>query len=114
MRVLVLIVVLLVLVIALPIAGWALWLLVSAAIVGAIIGGLARLVLPGRQEIGIFTTIVMGWIGSLLGSLIGRHIFHVGTFLTVLCEIAVAAILVAITSSRAGNAVAHRNGSLRW
>jgi uncharacterized membrane protein YeaQ/YmgE (transglycosylase-associated protein family) len=110
----VLIVVLLVLLVVLPIVGWALWLLISAALVGAIIGGLARLVLPGRQEIGIFSTIVIGWIGSLLGSLIGRHLFHVGTVLTVLCEVAVAAILVAIASSRAGNAVAHRNLKLRW
>ncbi|HEY7010883.1 MAG TPA: hypothetical protein VH395_18165 [Jatrophihabitantaceae bacterium] len=109
-----LIVVLLVLVIALPVIGWALWVLLSAALVGAIIGGLARLVLPGRQEIGIFTTIVIGWIGSFLGGLIGRHVFHVGTILTVLCEVAVAAILVALASSRAGSSVAHRNASLRW
>jgi uncharacterized membrane protein YeaQ/YmgE (transglycosylase-associated protein family) len=110
----ILIVVLLVLLVVLPIVGWALWLLISAAIIGAIIGGLARLVLPGRQEIGILATIVIGWIGSLVGSLIGRHLFHVGTFLTVLCEIAVAAILVVIASSGAGNAIAHRNSSLRW
>jgi uncharacterized membrane protein YeaQ/YmgE (transglycosylase-associated protein family) len=110
----ILIVVLLVLLVVLPIVGWAVWLLISAAFVGAIIGGLARLVLPGRQEIGILSTIVIGWIGSLLGSLIGRHLFHVGSFLTVLCEIGVAAILVAIASSGAGNAVAHRNNTLRW
>ena len=109
----ILLVVLLVLVVVLPIAGWALWLLISAALVGAIIGGLARLVLPGRQEIGILSTILIGWIGSLVGSLIGRHLFHVGTLLTLLCEVAVAAILVAIASSGAGNAVAHRNSSLR-
>jgi uncharacterized membrane protein YeaQ/YmgE (transglycosylase-associated protein family) len=110
----VLIVVLLVLLLIVPIVGWALWLLLSAALVGAIIGGLARLVIPGRQQIGFFTTIVIGWIGSLLGSLIGRHLFHVGTFLTILCEIGVAAILVAIASSGAGNTVARRNSSLRW
>ncbi len=111
---LILIVVLLVLVVVLPIVGWALWLLISAALVGAIIGGLARLVLPGKQRIGIFSTVVIGWIGSLIGSLIGRHLFHVGTFLTILCEIAVAAILVLLASSGAGNAVANRNSSLRW
>lgn len=109
----VLIVVLLVLVIVLPILGWALWLLLSAALVGAIIGGLARLLLPGKQEIGILSTIVIGWIGSLIGSLLGRHVFHVGGFLTVLCEIGVAAVLVALASSAAGNAVAHRSSSLR-
>src|SRR5579875_2831962 len=111
---LVLIVILIVLVVVLPIVGWALWALISAALVGAIIGGLARLLIPGRQELGIFATIVIGWIGSLFGSLIGRHLFHVGSFLTILCEIGVAAILVALASSGAGNAVAHRRSSLRW
>jgi uncharacterized membrane protein YeaQ/YmgE (transglycosylase-associated protein family) len=110
----VLLVVLLILVILVPVVGWALWLLLSAAIVGAIIGGLARLVLPGRQHIGILSTIVIGWIGSLLGSLLGRHVFHVGTVLTILCEIGVAAVLVAIASSGAGNSVARRNATLRW
>jgi uncharacterized membrane protein YeaQ/YmgE (transglycosylase-associated protein family) len=111
---LVLIVVLLVLVVVLPVVGWALWILISAAVAGAGIGGLARLVIPGRQNIGVFNTIVIGWIGSLFGSLIGRHLFHVGSLLTVLCEIAVAAILVAAASSGAGNAIARRNTSLRW
>lgn len=111
---LVLIVVLLVLLVVLPIVGWALWVIISAAFVGAIIGGLARLVVPGRQDIGILTTILIGWIGSLVGSLLGRHLFHVGTFLTILCEIGVAAVLVAIASSGAGNSVARRNRSLRW
>src|SRR5579875_3389713 len=111
---LVLIVILIVLVVVLPIVGWALWALISAALVGAIIGGLARLLIPGRQELGFFTTVVIGWIGSLLGSLIGRHLFHVGTFLTVLCEVGVAAILAAIASTGAGNAGANRNKPLRW
>jgi uncharacterized membrane protein YeaQ/YmgE (transglycosylase-associated protein family) len=110
----VLIAVLLVLVIVLPIVGWALWLVITTALVGAVIGGLARLVLPGRQEIGIFSTIVIGWIGSLVGSLIGRHLFHFGSLLTVVCEIGVAAALVAFAGSGGGNAIARRNGSLRW
>jgi uncharacterized membrane protein YeaQ/YmgE (transglycosylase-associated protein family) len=111
---LVLILVLLVLVIVLPVVGWALWLLLSAAVVGAVIGGLARLVLPDRQHIGILSTIVIGWIGSLIGSLLGRHVLHVGTLLTVLCEIGVAAILVALASGGAGNSLARRNRTLRW
>lgn len=110
----ILLVVLVVLLVVLPIVGWALWLLISAAVIGAIIGGLARLVLPGQQQIGILSTIVIGWIGSLFGGLIGRHLFHVGTFLTLLCEIAVTAVIVAVASSGAGNVVARRNSTLRW
>ncbi len=109
-----LLVVLVVLVILVPIVGWALWLLLSAALVGAVIGGLARLVLPGRQPIGMLSTIVIGWIGSLIGSLLGRHVLHVGTVLTILCEVGVAAILVALASGGAGNALARRNNTLRW
>jgi uncharacterized membrane protein YeaQ/YmgE (transglycosylase-associated protein family) len=111
---LVLIAVLVVLLIVLPIVGWALWIIISAAIIGAIIGGLARLVLPGKQEIGIFATVVIGWIGSLFGSLIGRHALHTGRFLTILVEIGVTAVLVGIASSGAGNGIARRSNSLRW
>ena len=102
-----------VLVVVLPIMGWAAWILISAAL-GAIIGGPARSVLPGRQEIGIFSTIVIGWIGSLFGGLIGRHLFHAGTFVTVLCEIVVAAVLVALAGSAASNMIGGRTRSLRW
>jgi uncharacterized membrane protein YeaQ/YmgE (transglycosylase-associated protein family) len=94
-----LIAVLVILIIVLSIAGWALGLLLSAALVGAVIGGLARLVLPGRQEVSIFATVVLGWIGSLVGGLFGRHVFHVGTLLTIACEVGAAAVLVAIASN---------------
>jgi uncharacterized membrane protein YeaQ/YmgE (transglycosylase-associated protein family) len=36
-------------------------------IVGAIVGALARLVLPGRQAYGMVVTIVLGIVGVLLG-----------------------------------------------
>lgn len=100
-----LIAVLIVLIVVLAIAGWALWLILSAALVGAIIGGLARLLIPGRQEISVFATIVLGWIGSLVGSLVGRHVFHVGSFLTILCEIGAAAILVGVASGSASRSL---------
>jgi uncharacterized membrane protein YeaQ/YmgE (transglycosylase-associated protein family) len=100
-----LIAILIVLLVVLAIAGWALWLILSAALVGAIIGGLARLALPGRQDISVFATVVLGWIGSLVGSLFGRHVFHVGSFLTILCEIGAAAILVGVASSTQGRSL---------
>ena len=42
--------------------------IISAIIVGLIIGALARLVMPGQQNIGIIMTIVLGVLGSLIGS----------------------------------------------
>ena len=42
--------------------------IIGAIIVGLIIGALARLVMPGKQNISILMTIVLGAIGSLAGS----------------------------------------------
>jgi uncharacterized membrane protein YeaQ/YmgE (transglycosylase-associated protein family) len=45
---------------------------ISAVIVGLVIGVLGRLVLPGRQRIGIFVTFVIGVAAALLGSFVAR------------------------------------------
>lgn len=42
--------------------------IIGAVVVGAIIGALARLVMPGKQSIGVVMTILLGVVGSLLGS----------------------------------------------
>lgn len=42
--------------------------IIAAIVIGAIIGALARLVLPGKQSISIPVTIGLGAIGSLVGS----------------------------------------------
>lgn len=42
--------------------------IIAAIVVGCIIGPLARLVLPGKQNISLIMTIVIGAIGALLGS----------------------------------------------
>jgi uncharacterized membrane protein YeaQ/YmgE (transglycosylase-associated protein family) len=42
--------------------------IISAVVVGLIVGALARLVMPGKQNIGVIMTIVLGVLGSLIGS----------------------------------------------
>ncbi len=42
--------------------------IIMAIVIGAIIGALARLVLPGRQNIGILLTIIIGIVAALLGT----------------------------------------------
>ena len=42
--------------------------LLSALIVGAIIGALGRLVLPGRQRVGWIMTVLIGVAAALLGT----------------------------------------------
>lgn len=49
--------------------GWiTMWTIIAALIVGCIIGPLARLVLPGKQNISLPITVVLGALGSLGGS----------------------------------------------
>ena len=42
--------------------------IISAIVIGAIIGALARLVLPGRQQIPLWLTIVVGVVAALVGT----------------------------------------------
>lgn len=46
--------------------------IISSIIGGAIIGGLARLILPGRQNISLPTTILAGIVAAFLGTLVAR------------------------------------------
>jgi uncharacterized membrane protein YeaQ/YmgE (transglycosylase-associated protein family) len=46
--------------------------IIGALLAGLIIGPLARLVMPGRQDIGILGTIVAGAIGALVGGIIAQ------------------------------------------
>jgi uncharacterized membrane protein YeaQ/YmgE (transglycosylase-associated protein family) len=40
----------------------------SALVVGLIVGALARLIMPGKQNIGLIMTIALGAVGAFLGS----------------------------------------------
>jgi len=51
-------------------------LLITLIIVGLIAGALARLLVPGRQNISILGTIVLGIIGSFIGGFLGYLLFH--------------------------------------
>ncbi len=71
---------------------------ISAIIAGIVIGALARLVLPGRQPIGILLTILTGIAGALLGGAIIAG-YTENFWLTLLVQVIVAVILVAILSA---------------
>ena len=47
--------------------------IVLAIIVGALIGLVARLVMPGKQNIGMIMTVVLGALGGLIGSWVAGH-----------------------------------------
>ena len=84
------------------------WLL----IIGLIAGALARLLVPGRDPMGILGTIALGIVGSLIGgtllSLIVLHRFAIG-FSGIIGSIigAVIALLIYRASARRGTRVLH-------
>ena len=45
-------------------------------IVGLIAGALARLIMPGRDPMGIIATIILGIVGSLVGGLVSMAIWR--------------------------------------
>ncbi len=46
--------------------------LISALIIGLIIGALGRLLVPGKQNMGILVTMAVGVVAALLGTAIAR------------------------------------------
>lgn len=85
--------------------------IIGAIIVGLIVGALARLVMPGHQNIGIIMTTILGALGSLVGSWLcyqlGYHNANGGfKWIPFLVGIVVAVVFIAIylriTGRRAG------------
>jgi uncharacterized membrane protein YeaQ/YmgE (transglycosylase-associated protein family) len=84
------------------IISWILW--------GLVIGLIARLVLPGRQPIGLLWTIALGVAGSLVGGLIATELldiadndeFDFGSFLiAVATSVALLALYLRMRARRA-------------
>ncbi|MFJ4776181.1 GlsB/YeaQ/YmgE family stress response membrane protein [Streptomyces sp. NPDC088762] len=80
--------------------------LISALVIGVIIGVLGRLVLPGRQRIGVLWTIVVGIAAALVGTALARAMGVGSTdgvdWLEWLIQIALAALGVAALSRAKG------------
>ena len=94
----VILVVVLALVLSVAVIGLAfklLWL----AIVGLVIGALARLVIPGQQRIGVLWTSLCGIGGSIIGGVIADAA-DLGWILSAVVAVAVAAGLILFAESR--------------
>jgi uncharacterized membrane protein YeaQ/YmgE (transglycosylase-associated protein family) len=74
--------------------------IVSLLIVGFVIGGLGRLIVPGPNPIGAGRTLGVGLIGAFVGGLIGG-LLGLG-FFAIIFEVAISAGLVYMVSGRSG------------
>ena len=50
--------------------------IISFIVIGLIAGAIARLLVPGKDALGIGATIVLGMVGSLIGGFLGYLLFH--------------------------------------
>lgn len=78
--------------------------IITAILIGLVIGALGRLVVPGRQPIPIWLTIVVGIVAAFLGTLLARAL-GIATatsgidWMELLVQVVVAAIGVVITAN---------------
>jgi uncharacterized membrane protein YeaQ/YmgE (transglycosylase-associated protein family) len=70
--------------------------IIGVIVSGLIIGGLGRLIMPGRQPIGCLMTILLGVAGGVLGWYLGHDVADVNNFVTFLIQIVCAALLVGL------------------
>ena len=77
--------------------------IITAIVIGAIIGALARLVLPGRQNISILLTVVVGIISAIIGTLLAKAVGVADTpgidWIELILQVAVAAVGVTVVGS---------------
>jgi uncharacterized membrane protein YeaQ/YmgE (transglycosylase-associated protein family) len=48
--------------------------IITAIVIGAIIGALGRLLLPGRQPIGVLMTVIVGIVAAIAGTAIAQRV----------------------------------------
>jgi uncharacterized membrane protein YeaQ/YmgE (transglycosylase-associated protein family) len=77
--------------------------IIWSIIIGAIVGGIAEFLVPGRQHLGFWKAALLGIAGSIVGGLIGRLFskpvpgasFHPAGFLmSLICSVALLLIWI--------------------
>jgi uncharacterized membrane protein YeaQ/YmgE (transglycosylase-associated protein family) len=83
-------------------------------VAGLIIGLLARLLLPGRQKIGLLWTLLLGVIGSLIGGTIA-NLLNTGDIweLNVIGFVSAVVVSVVLLSAAERSSLAGGQGQLR-
>ena len=79
--------------------------MIGFIIAGLIVGALARLLMPGRQKIGLLWTLLLGLAGSVIGGTLANLIGTGDIF-----ELNIIGFIVAVLSSIALLTVAERAG----
>jgi uncharacterized membrane protein YeaQ/YmgE (transglycosylase-associated protein family) len=86
--------------------------MIGFLVAGLVIGALARLIKPGKQNLGLLATLGLGLVGSLIGGLIAQFfgtgsIWELNIIGFVLAVVA-AVLLVGVAEGVGGKDKAHR------
>jgi uncharacterized membrane protein YeaQ/YmgE (transglycosylase-associated protein family) len=89
--------------------------IITAILIGVVVGVLGRLVVPGKQPIGVLVTVLVGIVAAFIGTALARAMgIPTATagidWLELLVQVVVAAVGVALVSSVMGR---RRTGLLR-
>ena len=80
--------------------------IISAILIGLVIGVLGRLVAPGKQKIALWLTLLVGVVAAFVGTAIARGIGYADTdgwdWLEFITQVVVAAIGVSLVAGIAG------------
>jgi uncharacterized membrane protein YeaQ/YmgE (transglycosylase-associated protein family) len=82
--------------------------IITAIIIGLIIGALGRLVVPGKQNIPIWLTIIIGIVAALIGTFIAAALGVANTRGIDWIELIIQVVLAAIGVSLAAGAYSRR------
>ena len=84
-------------------------------LIGLVIGALARLLVPGRQHIGILLTILIGIVAALVGGILTTAILGAGhTVSTFSVALVAAALLVSAFTTRGYGRYRSRSRRPAW
>jgi uncharacterized membrane protein YeaQ/YmgE (transglycosylase-associated protein family) len=88
-------------------------------LIGLVVGAVARLVVPGRQHIGIILTILIGIVAAIVGGILTAALLGAGhTIITFIVAVVLAALAVGLFTTRGygrgRSSYRRRSGWRRW
>ena len=81
--------------------------IIGFLVFGLVVGAIARLIKPGKQNLSILATLGLGVVGSLIGVFVAKYITHTGSFfelniLGAIVAIVAAVLLIGVAESVSG------------
>ncbi len=85
--------------------------MIGFIVFGLIVGALARLIIPGRQQMSIWMTLLLGLVGSVIGGVVASalstgDIFELNILGSIVAVLSAAALILVVERSTASRGTA--------